>query len=186
MLMNLYLVRHAHSVYTPDEMGRPLSERGFKDSKVVTELLKKEKIDYVFASPYKRAIQTVEGIATYINKEIKIVDTFKERVLAGKPVKDFTAAITKVWQDENFAWQGGESNKTAQKRATDSLFQVLDKYKGKNLVIGTHGNIMVLMMNYFDNRYGSEFWKRLEMPDVYKLSFEDNKLLEIKRIWKTY
>lgn len=80
--------------------------------------------------------------------------------------------------------RGGESNKTAQKRATDSLLQVLDRNKGKNLVIGTHGNIMVLMMNYFDNRYGFDFWKCLEMPDIYKLSFEENKLMEVERIWE--
>ncbi|WP_077303160.1 histidine phosphatase family protein [Virgibacillus pantothenticus] len=184
MLTNLYLVRHAHSVYSPDEIGRPLSERGFMDAKTVTELLKRESIDDVYASPYKRAIETVEGTAKYIGKEIKVVEAFKERTLAGKPVEDFTAAITKVWQDEDFAWQGGESNKTAQKRATDSLLQVLDRNKGKNLVIGTHGNIMVLMMNYFDSRYEFDFWKRLEMPDIYKLSFREKKLMEVERIWK--
>ncbi|RFA33528.1 histidine phosphatase family protein [Virgibacillus dokdonensis] len=184
MLTNLYFVRHAHSVYTPGEMRRPLSERGFKDSKVVTDLLKKEKIDCVFASPYKRAIQTVEGIAAYIHQEIIIVDGFKERILAGEPVKDFTAAITKVWQEENFAWQGGESNKTAQKRAIDSLSRILGRNAGKNLVIGTHGNIMVLMMSYFDNRYGFDFWKCLEMPDIYKLSFEEKKLMEVEQIWE--
>lgn len=33
---NLYLVRHAHSVYTPDERNRPLSERGCLDAKKVS------------------------------------------------------------------------------------------------------------------------------------------------------
>ncbi|MCC2441947.1 histidine phosphatase family protein, partial [Bacillus paranthracis] len=32
MLTNLYLVRHAHSTYTPEELKRPLSEKGLKDA----------------------------------------------------------------------------------------------------------------------------------------------------------
>ncbi len=63
MLTNLYLVRHAHSIYTPDELERPLSERGFADAQTVTKLLKKENIEFVYSSPYKRAIQTIEGLA---------------------------------------------------------------------------------------------------------------------------
>ncbi|MBP2242835.1 2,3-bisphosphoglycerate-dependent phosphoglycerate mutase [Cytobacillus eiseniae] len=184
LLTNLYFVRHAHSTYTPDEAGRPLSDRGFTDANTVTNLLKKENIDIVFSSPYRRAIQTVEGMAKYLNKEIVLVDDFKERLLAENPVKDFTAAITKVWKDDNFSWEGGESNKTAQKRGVYATLQVLENYPGKNVVIGTHGNIMVLIMNHFDRKYGFGFWKELEMPDIYKLSFDGKKLVHVKRIWE--
>lgn len=92
MTTNLYFVRHAHSTYTPDELGRPLSEKGIQDARMVTELLIKENIDYVYSSPYKRALQTVEGIAKHINQEIVIVDDFKERRLAEGSVEDFLMA----------------------------------------------------------------------------------------------
>lgn len=120
MPTNLYFVRHAHSIYTPDELGRPLSERGFNDANIVTALLKNEAIDAVYSSPYKRAIQTVEGIAKYIGKEIKIIDDFKERILAEKPVEDYTKAITQVWEDYEFSGAGGESNRVAQKRGVNA------------------------------------------------------------------
>lgn len=32
MNTNIYLVRHGHSVYTSDELNRPLSEKGFRDA----------------------------------------------------------------------------------------------------------------------------------------------------------
>ncbi|MBO0992691.1 histidine phosphatase family protein [Bacillus sp. SD088] len=146
--------------------------------------MKRENIDYVYSSPYKRAVQTIEGLAKYIDKEIQIKNDFKERILAGKSVEDFTAAISKVWEDDDFSWEGGESNRAAQKRGADALLQVLETHKGKNIVIGTHGNIMVLMMNYFDPTYGFEFWKTLEMPDIYKCSFNGNKLKEVLRVWR--
>ncbi|HJE20482.1 MAG TPA: histidine phosphatase family protein [Aliicoccus persicus] len=184
METNLYFVRHAHSKYTPDELGRPLSADGFNDAKIVTELLNREAIDYVYSSPYKRAIQTVEGVAKYIDKEIELVEDFKERILAGNPVEDFTAAIEKVWEDYDYSWKDGESNNVAQERGANATLQVLERNLGKNIVIGTHGNIMVLIMNYFDNKYGYDFWKDLEMPDIYKLSFNKMKLIDVQRIWK--
>ena len=182
MNTNIYLVRHAHSTYTPDELTRPLSEKGFRDAKIISKILLNEDIDYVLASPYKRAIQTVEGIARYINTEIIIEDAFKERKIAEGSVDNFDSAITKLWTNCNFSFDGGESNLEAQKRGICSLNKVINKYGGKNIVIGTHGNIMVLMMNYFDNTYDYDFWRNLSMPDVYKLRFKDNVLIGSERL----
>ncbi|QQZ07656.1 histidine phosphatase family protein [Heyndrickxia vini] len=184
MVTNLYFVRHAHSVFTLDELGRPLSERGFCDASHVTQLLKTADIHHVISSPYKRAIQTVEGIANCIDNEIEIVDAFKERFLSEKPVNDFDDAIQKVWKDIDFHWEGGESNRIAQNRGVKATLNVLEKYKGKNIVIGTHGNLMVLILNYFDSSYGFNFWKELSMPDIYRLSFFGKELKGIKQIWK--
>jgi 2,3-bisphosphoglycerate-dependent phosphoglycerate mutase len=183
LLTNLYFVRHAHSTYTPDELGRPLSEKGFKDVEKITEILQKENIDIVISSPYKRAIQTVEGVAKFIGKEIVIQNGFQERKLSEKPVEDFYLAVTKVWEDYNFFWEGGESNISAQERGVKVTLQVLERYEGKNIIIGTHGNIMVLIMNYFDEKFGFDFWKELNMPDIYKLTFDKSKLKEVNRIW---
>lgn len=183
MQTNVYFVRHAHSIYTPDEMERPLSEYGLKAVRIVTELLKNEAIDVVYSSPYKRAMQTVEEIARYYKKDIKVVDELKERRLSSKPVEDFEAAITKVWEDFDFAWEGGESSRQAQKRGVVAILNLLENNQGKNIVMGTHGNIMVLMMNHFDSQYHMDFWEKLEMPDIYKLTFNKKELIEVRRIW---
>lgn len=181
---NIYLVRHAHSIYTPDEIRRPLSERGEADAKRVTQILKEEHIDCVYSSPYKRAMQTVQGVADFFSVNLLIEECFKERKLAEGPVADFTQAITKVWENDNFYFKGGESNKIAQQRGIQGLIEVIDEHPGKNIVIGTHGNIMVLMMNYFDEAYGFQFWQELEMPDIYKLTFTNTRLIDVTRLWK--
>ena len=183
MITNLYFVRHAHSKYTPEELRRPLSEKGLFDVEKINRLLIKEGIDYVISSPYLRAVQTVEGVAKIIEKEIIIEDAFKERQLSTIPVEDFQLAITKVWEVPSFSWEGGESNVLAQKRGVESTLKALERYEGKNIVIGTHGNIMVLIMNYFDNNYGFDFWKELNMPDIYKLTFDKLELKKVNRIW---
>ena len=184
MATDLYLVRHAHSVYTADEEGRPLSAGGIEDARTVTGLLKDKDIHCVISSPYLRAIQTVQGIADYIHQDIQIEKDFRERRLAGGPVEDFKLSIVKVWEDEQFAWEGGESNKAAQARGVSATLRVLERFEGNNVVIGTHGNIMVLIMNHFDRQYGFDFWKELSMPDIYMLSFRGNRLKDMERIWR--
>ncbi|MBU3142689.1 histidine phosphatase family protein [Clostridium sp. CF012] len=184
MNTNIYLVRHAHSIYTADELNRPLSEKGYRDAERIMEILLTENIDAVLSSPYKRAIQTLEGIAKQIGTGIILEDGFEERKIAEGLVENFESDITKLWTDFNYAFEGGESNLETQNRGILSLNKVLNKYNGKNIIIGTHGNIMVLIMNFFDSKYDYEFWKNLSMPDIYKLSFNHNKFAEAKRIYK--
>ncbi|WP_270180166.1 histidine phosphatase family protein [Alkalihalobacillus sp. CinArs1] len=179
----IYLVRHAHSTYTPDEYGRGLSQKGTADANKVTELMTEHQVDVVLSSPYRRAIATVEGIAKEIGQDVIVVENLKERLLAGNPVEDFNAAINAVWSDETFSFVGGESNVDARRRGVQELKRILRTYEGKNVVIGTHGNIMVLLMSYFDDRYDVTFWKSLDMPDIYKLSFHAEDLDHVERIW---
>ncbi|MFE6137019.1 histidine phosphatase family protein [Bacillus sp. NPDC057893] len=184
-MTTIYFVRHAHSTYTKEERERPLSEKGWLDVQNITSLLKDEKIDVVISSPYERAIQTVEGIANANKLSIQLEEDLRERLLSKEPVQDFNDAIQKVWEDWTFAYEGGESNDVAQRRAVLCMQNILGKYKGKNIVIGTHGNIMVLLMNYFDSKYDFQFWKTLHMPDVYKLIFDNNDFISAERIEKT-
>ncbi|MEW8982758.1 MAG: histidine phosphatase family protein [Bacillus anthracis] len=184
-MTTIYFVRHAHSTYTKEERERPLSEKGHCDAENVTSLLKDKHIDVVISSPYKRAIQTVQGIANTYHVSIEIEEDLRERLLSSEPVADFNDAIENVWEDWSFAYEGGESNDVAQRRAVICMQNILKKYEDKNIVIGTHGNIMVLLMNYFDSKYDFQFWKTLHMPDVYKLTFDNNRFISTERIQST-
>jgi len=180
------MVRHAHSTYTPDELNRPLSEEGRKEANKLVNIFKNKEIDEVLASPYKRAIETVEGIAKEYQKEVKIIEDFRERLLSSEPISDgdFDGAVRKVWELETFVHIGGESNIDAQNRGVSALEKILKMYSGKKVAIGTHGNIMALIMKHYDLKYDYEFWKKLSMPDIYCLVFEDKKFLSAERVWK--
>jgi 2,3-bisphosphoglycerate-dependent phosphoglycerate mutase len=183
-MTNIYFVRHAHSTYTPDERERPLSEQGWQAAERVTAVLQNESIDVVIASPYKRAIQTIEGIAKHFQLSIELEEDLRERLLSSQSVEDFEQSITKVWEDPIFHFEDGESNNIAQQRGVACMMKILQKYEGKNIVIGTHGNIMVLIMNYFDSQYDFSFWKGLHMPDIYKLTFTEGQFVQAYRFWK--
>jgi 2,3-bisphosphoglycerate-dependent phosphoglycerate mutase len=116
-------------------------------------------------------------------------EDLRERRLSGTHYRiedaDFMPTIERVFREPGLAMPGGESNTAAQERSVAALKQVLRRHKGKNIAIGTHGNIMTLMLNYFDGSYGLEFWKQTSMPDIYKLELDDDdQLVRVSRLWK--
>ena len=63
------------------------------------------------------------------------------------------------------------------------LKEILMDFQGQKIVIGTHGLVMTQMMNYFDNQYEFEFLIHISKPDIYKLEFKDEQLMDVERLW---
>jgi len=72
----------------------------------------------------------------------------------------------------------------ARQRGLEGIHHILEQYKGREIVIGTHGNIMTLIMGAYNSCYDYQFWRELEMADIYRLTFQEKDLIEVKRIWK--
>ena len=176
----VYFVRHAHSIYTNDEYNRPLSEKGLHDAQKITQQFKQIEIDAVYSSSYKRAIQTVEGIASLQGLPVRIIDALKERTLGNIENTDFLQAIEQVWGNHEYSFEEGESNKAAQQRAIEAFLPLLENDKEQRIVIGTHGNILTLILNYFDKNIGIDFWKALNMPSVIQCDIQSKKIINIK------
>ena len=188
METTFFMIRHAESLFVfGQERIRKLSEQGEIEANNIKERLKQEKIDVIVSSPYTRAIQTIEGIANERKMEITIFEGLKERSIKGAykiPAEEIERAIKKSYSVKDYCLPGGETTRQAQERAIPVIKQLLNEYKGKNIVVGTHGSIMTIMMNYFDEQYGYVFWKSTTKPDVYKLSFSENELINVKRLWE--
>ena len=189
MLTTIYMVRHAESPYTAgEERTRGLSAEGELKSRQVTELLQEEGIDVIVSSPYARAVRTVEGLARKLNLPIKTYEDLRERQFAGDSyiIRDeqFMTQVQDMFSDPEYALPGGESSRACQQRAVPILIELLEQYKGKKIAIGTHGNVMTLMMSYFDPGYDWDFFIETKKPDIYKLEFQGTKLAQVTRLWK--
>ncbi|QRG69561.1 histidine phosphatase family protein [Brevibacillus choshinensis] len=187
MKTHIYMVRHAESPFTlNEEETRELSEKGWRDAKRIATLLEAEQIDVFVSSSYRRAIQTVEIAARKLEKDIAIEPRFRERDLASHdhPFENFEQAVEKAFADPAYSYPGGESNRDACIRGVAAVKDVLAAYPGKKVAIGTHGNILTIIMNHFDDRYDFEFWKKTTKPDLYKLTFEGDSLMEVNRLWE--
>lgn len=188
MSTTVYMVRHAESPFVfGEERTRGLSEKGEKDAEKVMGLLKHEHIDVMVSSPYTRVINTLNKLANSKGLSIKLYEELKERHIKGLDYKlhedELLNGIRKSFEDKEFCFSGGESTRQAQERSIAVLKQILKQYEGKVIVIGTHGNIMTIMMNYFDDKYGYEFWKNTSKPDIYKLVISEDKLIAVTRLW---
>ena len=171
-MTTIYLVRHAHSTYSTDERNRPLSARGKQDAEALVPLFHGIPIDQIYASSYKRARETVEPLAQSRELMIKEQEAFAERMLAPKALPDFQEAVRFVWEHPDENPYGGESNQLATQRVVAGTMELLRTHQEDVLVIGTHGNIMALLMQHFDAQYDYAFWQTLPMPAVYRLDFE--------------
>ncbi|MFJ7730623.1 histidine phosphatase family protein [Lysinibacillus sp. NPDC097231] len=184
----LYMIRHAESPFVfGQERTRKLSTQGEIDAKIVTTLMNDKKIDLIVSSPYTRAIQTIEGIANTKSLEIKLFEDLRERQLKGAyklPEEEIQQAIKRSYEDIDFNLSGGESVRAVQNRAIPVIKGLLKNHETKTIIIGTHGNVMTIIMNYFNSEFGFDFWKNTSKPDIYKLVFSGEKLQLVQRIWE--
>lgn len=184
----IYMVRHGDSPKKGEiDRDRGLTETGREDAKRITKLLKEEEIDVFVSSPYARAVLTIQELADTSGKEVLLYDDLKERKFAAGDMRisdeELNPLLEQSFSDFKYKLPGGESNLECQNRAVKALKDLLLKYEGEKIAIGTHGAVMILMMGYFDSKYNLEFLHQLSKPDVYKLSFEGEELVEAKRLW---
>ncbi|MBP5492023.1 MAG: histidine phosphatase family protein [Clostridiales bacterium] len=187
-ITTILFVRHAQSLHPfSDDRTRPLTEAGLLDRSVVSEVLKDRRIDAFVSSPFKRSIDTISPLAKERNLEITTDERFRERKF-GSHSYDFRE---KRWADFSAAEEGGETLSSVQERNMEALFEVLEKYSGKTVVIGTHGTALSTILNYFDPTFGLEDFYRIcnWMPYVIELVFEGKTLLkkeELAHVEKAY
>lgn len=180
----IYLIRHAESVYVEGrERSRGLSKQGQRDAVRIKSIMQDAPIDRFVSSPYERAIATIRPLAGERQKEIVTIEDLRERGIGDIKDVSFQEAKRRVYQDFHYKFAGGESGAEAQDRGVKELLTLLKEHEGKSIVIGTHGDIMTLMMNYFDPRAGLEFWQSTSMPDTYRLVFAGSQLKAMTRLW---
>jgi len=184
----IYMVRHGESSKLEgSERTRGLTEKGSLDAHRVTDILKTEGIDTFISSPYTRAVLTIEKTANFYEKEILIYENLKECIFSsGDQVisdKEVYPLVKKMFSNPDFALMEGESYKDCQRRVVKVLKEILMDFQGQKIVIGTHGLVMTLMMNYFDKQYGFEFLIHTSKPDIYKLEFNAEQLLNVEKLW---
>lgn len=170
-----YFIRHAHSNYTPDEINRPLSDKGRK-SLAHLEFLSDKPIAAIYSSPYQRAVQTVEPLAQSLKLAIQTDKRLIERKLSSQAIadQDFEESLMKLWSRPKFSLVDGESNQQAQQRALALLHELESKHQNEEIIISSHGNLICILLSAFDSRIDYNFWHNLPMPDVLVLDKNGN------------
>ena len=124
--MILYIARHGESLgNTGEDTGSDpiLSEKGRTQASLLGERMKKIKLDAVFSSPLKRAVETAQATAVHQQKEVAILPDCYE-------VED------------------GETSDEAYRRAEEIIIRLKKEYKNnERIIIFAHGTFN----NYLTN-----------------------------------
>ncbi|MEK7607350.1 MAG: class I tRNA ligase family protein [Patescibacteria group bacterium] len=128
------------------ESSDHITEEGKRQIKKSTESLRRKKIDIIISSPFVRTMETACQVA-------QILGIPESEIIADGRIKEINPGNFdgRDWNEYHRAmyasgpnWfestmPSGESLKDIQKRVGSFLYEIEEKYKGKNILIVTHG-----------------------------------------------
>lgn len=193
MRTTIYLVRHG-DVHNPDAIfyeripGFQLSELGRTQAHALGKFLSDKNIAHIYASPLERAQETAHIIASY-QKDIAI--NFDKRLLEvlsmkrGKKMVDLAQERWNFYKPE-YTRLGGEKLSDVWRRMRGFFKEVVKKHKGKEIVVVTHGDpIMISYIKHQGKRLTLSEIRGADYVDTAKgfaLLFEETRILEISKL----
>lgn len=155
--MEILMVRHGETDWNVAKklQGKTdieLNENGIKQAMIVAESLKEEKIDVIIASPLKRTRKTAEIIGKKIGCKVIYNEGLIERncgEFEGKKGEDFDRVA--FWSyKRNLKYERAEGVRDFFDRIFETLDEITNEYKGKRVLIVSHGGVSLPVNCYFN------------------------------------
>lgn len=184
-MTKLYFVRHATPNYdNHDDLTRELTPQGLIDRFKAKDFLQDKGITLVLSSPYKRSVDTVRPIADAIGQlEIETIYDLRERTVCDEWLYCFDDYAKNQWSDFDYKLEGGECLGEVQRRNIAAIEEIVKKYSGHSIAIGSHGTALSTIIHYYtDGKWGFEDFQRIKkvMPFIVELIFEEEKCVSCK------
>lgn len=176
----IYLIRHCAAA--GQEPDAPLTELGTQQALDLKEFFQAIKIDRILSSDYSRAIASITPLAESKRLFIEEQIDLRERVLTLESREDWFDILRHSFEDPSFKLTGAESGQEAAQRIMHVLKQVTTKETETSIVV-THGNLLTLLLQQIDSRFGFETWRTLSNPDIYRLNIVDNSITA-EHVWQ--
>ena len=122
-----------------------LTEKGKEQVKESAEKLKNEKIDFILTSPFLRTKETSEVVASVIGLDkdsIIIDDRLHEMSIPmyeGNSWSEYHDSYPNTVEFFYKTYEGNESYNDMKKRIMSFFYEIEKQYKGKNILVVTHG-----------------------------------------------
>ena len=129
-----------------------LNETGKMQAEEARKELLNDNIDLILTSPLKRAKKTAEIIAEGRDIQIIVEEDLRERAFGkfeGKTAKEFD--FDEVWNYKlNKKYEDAESVGELFDRINKFLNRIKEEYKGKTVLLVTHGGVAVAVRTFFE------------------------------------
>lgn len=166
-MKTIYIVRHCKA--EGQEADAPLTADGLVQANHLADLLADSRIERIISSPFVRAKYSVAPLAGRLKLQVELDERLVERVLCAEFITDWQQHLEATFRDLDFCLEGGESSRAAMRRIV-SVVDEIRKHPAETTLLATHGNLMALLLKYFDDAVGFTEWQKLTNPDVYRLT----------------
>lgn len=151
-MVTFYLIRHGQK---EGGSGDPsLDKNGQMRTRHTAKFLKNKQISQIFASPFKRAIETADIIAKELGLDMEVDDRLRERMnwgdKEGENYKEFWREWQKTDLDRDYQPSHGYSSRECGRRLKSFLEDVSKNFNNNTILVVTHGGtIGDLLRNVF-------------------------------------
>jgi broad specificity phosphatase PhoE len=189
-MAKLILARHGETVWNVEKIYRGradvnLDEVGIKQAELLGKYLSNWKLEAIYSSPLKRALDTANIVARYQKIGVHVAEGFIDfdygewQSLPEEEVKRLYPALLNEWHNNphKVRMPGGESLEDVRKRAIEVVDDVLSKYHG-NVVLVSHrvvNKVLICSLLGLDN---SHFWNiNLDVGGITIFNYVDGRFV---------
>jgi 2,3-bisphosphoglycerate-dependent phosphoglycerate mutase len=165
MQTTVIFLRHCQT--TGQAPDAPLTAKGAEDARRLIPRLIPLGIDAVYASPYLRAVQSIEPFAAKHALPINIDRRLRERRLTAEPCDDWLTHARASFDDFDYRGPGGETLREAQTRGLAALKDIAAE-SHRCALVASHGNILASLLNSMDSRFAFDDWHAMPNPALYR------------------
>lgn len=175
----------------------PLSVEGEIRAHQMSLIDELKDVEILYSSHYVRAMSTAKYIATKNNIKLNVDYRFGERKFGVNSMSELPIDFFEnQFKDWNYKIGNGECLNEVSIRMKDALLDLLKKVTGQTSMIVSHGTALSVMLKnwcelklneesklveiYFNNKL--VFDGNWNAPELFKLTFEDNNLIDLKNI----
>jgi 2,3-bisphosphoglycerate-dependent phosphoglycerate mutase len=173
METTLYFIRHAQSHPSRNRHYSewPLSLKGQKQARQLSNVLRLLGVEKIFSSPFLRCLKTIEPFARSRGIDVVVEDDLRERLVAKTLIDGFNDVWNESWKDFDYALPGCETSSQAQKRFVTAVSSILGRNGHRTIAISTHGNVMGLFLNFIDTSFGKKETEAFKNPHIIRIVF---------------
>lgn len=184
-MSRIYLVRHGENranltkEFSHRRVDYPLTEKGRLQASQTADFFCTQKIDAIYSSPLRRALETAEFISERLDLPITVMEEFREVNVGRLEDEPPSAATWKLHDEIMAAWDqgqheacfpGGEDYHTLRNRLADALKTVIAQHAQETLILVAHGGVINTIVRNF---CGDVDWEQLRHTENHNCSITE-------------
>jgi len=171
-MTKLFITRHGQTEWNREGKlqgwkDSPLTEKGIEQARALRERLGEEDLDVAYISPSGRTVKTAEmildgrDVKTIEDERIKEINMGEWEGTRSDEIKNrFPKVYSDFWERPNhYEPISGESFYELKERISSFLEEVLEKHRGENVLIVSHGGASKIILSLFEGRDLKYLWE---------------------------